>query len=129
VAGKRSSTAAKRCHPTLPSKTSREARRGKNDVWWVVAMTNYDNDNDNDDDSKARGSNMECITTAVCSGKCQAWPLMDHIERLLEEACPNHEYPIKHKLNDYGMMKNFMTSGSLTQDQEPEEDPGGSRVM
>jgi hypothetical protein len=27
------------------------------------------------------------------------------------------------------MMKNFMTSGSLTQHREPEEDPGGRNVM
>jgi hypothetical protein len=23
---------------------------------------------------------------------------MDHFERLLEETCPNHSYPVKHKL-------------------------------
>jgi hypothetical protein len=54
---------------------------------------------------------------------------MDHFERLLKEDCPNHMYPVKHKLKDCGMMKNFMTSGSLTQDKLPEEDPGGSDAM
>jgi hypothetical protein len=39
---------------------------------------------------------------------------MDHFKRLLEEACPNHAYPIRHKLKDYGMMRSLMTSGSLT---------------
>jgi hypothetical protein len=34
----------------------------------------------------------------------------------------NHAYPVKHKLKDYDMMKNFMTSGSLTRDKE---DPSG----
>jgi hypothetical protein len=42
----------------------------------------------------------------------------DHFERLLEEACLNHMYPVKYKLKDYVMMKNFMTSGSLTRDKE-----------
>jgi hypothetical protein len=37
----------------------------------------------------------------------------------------NHAYPVKHKLKDYGMMKIFMISGSLSWDKEPEEDPGG----
>jgi hypothetical protein len=49
----------------------------------------------------------------------------DHFERLLEEACLNHMYPVKHKLKDYVMMKNFMTSGSLTRDKEPKGDSGG----
>jgi hypothetical protein len=37
-----------------------------------------------------------------------------HFERLLEEACPNHTYPVKHKLKECDIMKNFMTSGFLT---------------
>jgi hypothetical protein len=38
-------------------------------------------------------------------------------------------YPIKHKLKDCGIMKNFMTSRSLTEDKEPEEDLGGREAM
>jgi hypothetical protein len=38
---------------------------------------------------------------------------MDCFEKLLEETYPNHAYPIKHKLRDCGMIKNFMASGSL----------------
>jgi hypothetical protein len=41
------------------------------------------------------------------------------------EAYPNHVYPINHKFKDCRMMKDFMTSGSLTQGKELEEDPGG----
>jgi hypothetical protein len=37
------------------------------------------------------------------------------------EACPNHVYPIKHKLADYDIMKNFMVSGSFTQGMELDE--------
>jgi hypothetical protein len=57
---------------------------------------------------------MECVANAMCGGKRQASPLTDYFKRLLEEACPNHVYPIKHKLKGYEMMKNFMTSRSLT---------------
>jgi hypothetical protein len=48
------------------------------------------------------------------SSKRYAWPPTDHFEKLLEEACPKHAYPVKHKLRDYSMMKSFMTSGSLS---------------
>jgi hypothetical protein len=47
----------------------------------------------------------------------------DHFEKLLEETCPNHAYPVKHKLRDCGMMKNFMTSRSLTRGMEVDEVP------
>jgi hypothetical protein len=43
---------------------------------------------------------------------------MDHFEKLLEEICSNHAYPIKHKLRDYNMMKNFIASGSLARGME-----------
>jgi hypothetical protein len=54
------------------------------------------------------------FTAVVGSGKSQAWLPMDHFKKLLEETCPNHAYPIKQKLRAFGMMKNFMASGSLT---------------
>jgi hypothetical protein len=57
---------------------------------------------------------MVRFMAAMCSGKHQAWPPTDHFEKLLEEMCPNHAYPVKHKLRDCDMMKNFMVSGSLT---------------
>jgi hypothetical protein len=56
-------------------------------------------------------------------------PPIDHFERLLEEAYLNHAYPTKHKLKDYDMMTNFMTSVSLTRGMELEEDLGGNDVM
>jgi hypothetical protein len=39
--------------------------------------------------------------------------------------CLNHSYPIKHKLKEYTIMKNFMTSGALSWGKRPEGDPGG----
>jgi hypothetical protein len=80
-------------------------------------------------------TNMRIVLTWSASPPCgrsvmrQSWPLTDHFERLLWEAYPNHTYPINHKLKDCDMMKNFMISGSLTQDMEPEEEPSGRDVM
>jgi hypothetical protein len=34
-------------------------------------------------------------------------------------------YPVKHKLKDCTMMKNFMTLGALSMGKKPEEDPVG----
>jgi hypothetical protein len=50
------------------------------------------------------------ITAAAGSNKCHVWPPTDHFEKLLEETCLKHTYPIKRKLRDYGTMKNFMDS-------------------
>jgi hypothetical protein len=44
-------------------------------------------------------------------------------------ACPNHVYPVKHKLKNCGMMNNFMISGSLTRDMELEEHQDRRDVM
>jgi hypothetical protein len=54
------------------------------------------------------------ISTTARSDKCLMRPPIDHFKRLLEEACPNHAYPIWHRLKDYDMMRSFMTTGSLT---------------
>jgi hypothetical protein len=84
---------------------------------------------DVDDDKQADSSNMERVTITVCSVKHQARPSIENFERLLKGACPNDVYPIKHKLKDYGMMKSFNISESLTRDIEPEDDPGRSDMM
>jgi hypothetical protein len=44
-------------------------------------------------------------------------------EKLLEETCLNHVYPIKHRLRDCNMMKNFMASGSPARGMEVDEVP------
>jgi hypothetical protein len=64
-------------------------------------------------DKNVDGSDIVCVVTAACRGKYQVRPPIDHFERLLEEACPSHTYPIEHKFKDCTMTKNFMTSGSL----------------
>jgi hypothetical protein len=72
----------------------------------------------------AGGSIVGRIATVAHSNKRQAKLPMDNFMRLLEEACPNHAYPIRHKHKDCDMMKSFMISGSLTRGTELDEDPG-----
>jgi hypothetical protein len=77
-----------------------------------------------DDDSygkRADGSSVVRVVAVAGGGKHQAWPPMDHFEKLHEETCPNHAYPVKHKLRDCGIMKNFMASRSLTRGMEADE--------
>jgi hypothetical protein len=85
-------------------------------------MTDHDNNNDREVDR----SGVRCISTTVHSDKRQVRLPTYHFKRLLEEACPNHAYPVRHKLKDCGMMRSFMTSGSLTWGAKLGEDPGES---
>jgi hypothetical protein len=74
---------------------------------------------DNDDiNERASGSSIERAVEAISSSKRQARPPIDHFEKLLKERCLNHAYPIKHKLRDYGPMKSFMTTRSLSRGME-----------
>jgi hypothetical protein len=86
---------------------------------------------DNSNDEKVGGSSMRRISTAACSDKRQVRSPTDHFKRLLEEACPNHTYHDRHKLKDCGMMRNFMTSGSVIwgAGAELNEDSDGSDTM
>jgi hypothetical protein len=71
----------------------------------------------NDDggiNERAGGSGAERASEATGSSKRQARSPKDHFEKLLKETCLNHAYPIKHKLRDCGLMKSFMTTGSLS---------------
>jgi hypothetical protein len=60
------------------------------------------------------GSDVRLSSAATSSNKRQARPPTDHFKMLLEEGCPNHAYPVRHKLKNCGMIRSFMTSGSLT---------------
>jgi hypothetical protein len=53
---------------------------------------------------------------------------MDHFEKLLEGTWPNHAYPIKHRLKNYGMMQNIMALRSLTRGMEVDEVPNEGDV-
>jgi hypothetical protein len=72
---------------------------------------------------------MRHISTATHSDKRLVWLPTDHFKRLLEEACPNHAYSVRHKLKDYSMMRSFMTLGSLTYYAELDERSDGSNTM
>jgi hypothetical protein len=67
-----------------------------------------------DNDSETGGSGMRHISAATHNDKHQACLPMDHYKRLFEDACPNHAYPVTHKIKDYGMMRSFVILGSLT---------------
>jgi hypothetical protein len=67
---------------------------------------------------------MEYVAAAERSVKCKAQSPIDNFEKLVEAACLDHAYPIKHKLKNCDMVRNFMTSRSLTRGKEPEEDQG-----
>jgi hypothetical protein len=69
---------------------------------------------------------VRCISTATHNDKCSARLPTDHFKRLLEEAYPSHAYPVRHRLKDCGMMRSFMTSGSLTWGVELDEGPDRS---
>jgi hypothetical protein len=84
--------------------------------------TTATNDNGGND-KQLGGSSMVRIATTAGSSKCQVWPPTDHFEKLLEEACPNHAYPVKHKLRDCSMMKNVMALGSITRGMQFDEVP------
>jgi hypothetical protein len=71
---------------------------------------------------------MVQVAVTVGSSKHQAQPPTYQFEKLLEETCPNHAYPIKHKLKYCVMMKNFMAIGSLTQGMEVDEVPDDGGV-
>jgi hypothetical protein len=86
---------------------------------------------DQDDSNKVKvgSSNTGRIAIAERSNKRQVRPLMDHFMWFLEEACPNHAYPIRDKLKDCDMMKCFMIWGSPTWGMELNEDPAGSNTI
>ena len=37
---------------------------------------------------------------------------LNHLKKLLKGLCPNHAFPVKHLLKDYGLMRWFLSRGS-----------------
>jgi hypothetical protein len=111
-----------------PKATSKGAKRGdkgskkgpKRCPQWVTVATSY---NDDDDDS-----NEEHIAAAERDFKHQALQPTDHSKKLLEVTSPKHAYPIRHKVKDCSMIKNYMTTGALTKGRKSEGDPGGKTI-
>jgi hypothetical protein len=76
-----------------------------------------------DEDKEARDSDEEHVSVVEHDFKCQAWQPADHFKKLLEATCPNHAYPIWHKLKECIEMKNYMTMGTFAKGRKPEGDP------
>jgi hypothetical protein len=72
---------------------------------------------------------MGCSLTTARSDKRPTRPPTDHFKRLLEEAYPNHAYPVRHKLKDCILRRSFMTSGTLTWGAEFDKGPNRSDTM
>jgi hypothetical protein len=81
---------------------------------------------DDDRNWEADNSTMGNVTAATCGGRRLTRTPSDHFNRLLEEACPNHAYPVRHKLKDCRLMRSFMTSWSLTWGTDLDKGPDRS---
>jgi hypothetical protein len=92
---------------------------------WVTVSTSCDEDNNN---KEADDSSKEHVTAVECNFKRQAQQPTDHFEKLLEATCPNHAYPIRHKLKVCSMMKNYMTTWAITKSKNPKGDSAGKVV-
>jgi hypothetical protein len=88
--------------------------------WCVTIAASYDGC-----DKKADDSDKGHVTATECDFKRQTRPPKEHFEKFLKATCPNHPYPIKHKLKDCTVMKNFMTSRAFSKGRKLGEDPGG----
>jgi hypothetical protein len=97
-------------------------KRHRQHLQGTTTMTIHDDDHN----WEAGSSSVRRTLADMHIVKCPAMPPIDHFKRLLEEACPNHAYPIRHNLKDYGMMRGFRTSGSLTWGTELNKEPDGS---
>jgi hypothetical protein len=89
------------------AKGSKKRRKQHHQETTLVTGDDYGNN------KQAGSSSVVHTATAARSGKHQVGPPIDHFEKLLKETCPNHAYPIKQKLRDCDMMKNFMALRSL----------------
>jgi hypothetical protein len=85
-------------------------KRHKQRLQGAMTMIGHDDGND----GEAGNSGVRHSSATARSDEHQARPPKDHFKRLLEEACPKHAYPDRHKLKDDAMMRSFMTLGSLT---------------
>jgi hypothetical protein len=78
-----------------------------------------------DNDKDVGDSNEELIAATEHEVKRQARLPSNHFEKLLEATCPNHTYPIRHKVKECTMMKNYMTTGTFARSKKPEGDSTG----
>jgi hypothetical protein len=125
--GRRSSATTEECCPkqsiTVQIGAPKATRGGQSgDPPRVTVATNYD---EGDNDKEVDDSDVELIATIERNFKRQARQPTDHFEKLLEATCPNHVYPVRHKLKKCSMMKNYMTMGAFTKGKKIEGDRAG----
>jgi hypothetical protein len=70
----------------------------------MVTTSGDEGDNNKEPDD----SDEEHIAAAEREFKHQALQPIDHFEKLIEVTCPNHAYPVRHKLKEC-TMKSYMT--------------------
>jgi hypothetical protein len=90
-----------------------------------VVTTSYD---EGDNDKDVGDSDEELIAAAERDVKRQARLPADHFEKVHEATCPNHTYPVRNKLKECTMMKNYMTTGTFARGKKPEGDLTGKVV-
>jgi hypothetical protein len=93
--------------------------------WWLQWVTITTNCDEGDNDKDIGDSDEELITTAERDSKRQAWQPAYHFEKLLEAIYWNHTYPVKHKLKECTMIKNYMTTRTFAKGKRPEGDSAG----
>jgi hypothetical protein len=75
---------------------------------------------------KIENSDEEFIASTQRDFKWCTRPPKDHFEKILGSTCPQHPYPVKHKLRDCTMMRRFMSSmGTPPGDDELAREPRG----
>jgi hypothetical protein len=120
--------AAEGCPPRQPTRARKgapKATRGGGAKQWPQRVTVTTSCDVGDHDKDVGDSDEELIATAERDFKRQARLPTNNFVKLLEATCPNHTYPVRHKLNECTMMKNYMTTGTFAKGKKLEGDSMG----
>jgi hypothetical protein len=120
--GKADPTSGRGAPPKAVGKGAQRSTKGSRRVpkrcpQWVIVTTSCDEDDNNSD--------KEHVAMAERSFKHQALQPVDHFEKILKATSQNHAYPIKDKLKEWSIMKNYKTIGALTKNKKIEGGPSG----
>jgi hypothetical protein len=85
----------------------------------VAITTSCDEDDNN---KEADDSGEELVAVVERDLKRHAQQPADHFKKLFEVTYPNNAYPIRHKLKECSMMRNYMTTGAFTKGKKLEGD-------
>jgi hypothetical protein len=104
-------------------RSNKSHKRGRVATWRsqrVVVTTSCDegaNDNEADD------ADEELIAATEHDFKRQPQQPTNQFEKLVKATYPNHTYPIRHKLKECTMMKNYMTTKTFSRVRKLKDDP------